>query len=257
MIQYPIINPVAIKLGFLSIRWYSLAYIFGFLLGFWLIKKKLETLLASKKDSAYDFITIVMVGVIIGGRLGYCIFYNPLHYLHHPFEMIQVWTGGMSYHGGAIGALISSLIFARVHRLNKWKILDLLAYGSTVGLGLGRIANFINAELYGRATTHPWAMVFPGSDGAPRHPSQLYEAFGEGFLLWALLFILQKKQPTSGIMFSSYLVGYGVIRFLIEFTREPDAHIGLFIALSRGQFLCMIMIAIGAMCFMLIQRERG
>ncbi len=248
MLPYPNIDPIAVRIGFLTIHWYSLAYIAGLFLGFFTIKGELSRLLGDKKEHVFDFLTDSMLGVIIGGRLGYCLFYNPSYYLFNPLECFFIWKGGMSFHGGAIGAAIAVLLFAKRHAISRWRVLDLLALSSTVGIALGRIANFINAELYGRITHVSWAFIFPGSDGMPRHPSQLYESLGEGVLLGLFLWWLNAKRLANGIIFSYFLIGYGVIRFMIEFTREPDAHIGLLLGISRGQLLCGIMILLGVLC---------
>ena len=245
MLDFPHINPVAIQIGSIAIRWYSLAYIGGFGLGYLWIRKDLTEELGDLKENALNMLSSVMIGIILGGRLGYCLFYSPSYYIQNPIEIAYVWQGGMSYHGGAIGALLGAFLFAKKNKLNIYKAFDWVAMASTIGIFFGRLANFVNAELYGRITQVPWAMVFPGSDGQPRHPSQLYEAFGEGLILGLILWLYKRKNPQPGRMMAVYLMGYGFIRFLIEYTREPNAHIGLWMGLSRGQLLCVLMMILG------------
>ena len=193
-----------------------------------------------------DLTTNIVIGLLIGGRLGYVIFYDPLFYIQHPSLILAIWTGGMSFHGGAIGACFGALKFAKKNQLNILKTMDLLAICSTPGILFGRIANFINGELYGRVTTAPWGMIFPGAGPLPRHPSQLYEAIFEGIALFLILILCIKFAYKQGRLFGIFLVGYSGFRFAIEFTREPDAHIGLLaLNLSMGQYLSIIMFIIG------------
>lgn len=205
------------------------------------------------KEHYEEFIFYIMLGVIIGGRLGYVLIYNFSYYLSKPWEIILpfaveggkfVFTGiaGMSFHGGALGVIVAALIFTRRYQYKFMQLADPAMPFVALGLGFGRIGNFLNAELYGRVTSLPWGMIFPGSDGQPRHPSQLYEALCEGFLMAAILFYLLKKAKKSGTVFWSFIGLYGIFRFFIEFFREPDAQLGLVLGfMSMGQILCSLM----------------
>lgn len=249
---FPDIDPVALELGPLVIRWYALAYVAGIVLGYiyvgWL-NKKFPYFSQKAKD---DLILYAVLGVILGGRTGYVLFYNLPYFLDHPAQIFQVWQGGMSFHGGLLGILVSFWLFARKYKLNWLKIMDYLAAATPIGLFLGRLANFVNGELYGRATDGPFGMVFPRSDGLPRHPSQLYEAALEGAVLFVILFFLATRTRAlryTGIIGGTYLAGYGLSRFLVEFVREPDAQLGfLQLGLTMGQWLSLPMIVVGLLC---------
>lgn len=247
-LPYPEIDPVLIRLGPLVIRWYSLAYLAGLLFGWWYIKR-----LARKPGAPMssqhvdDFLTWAVIGVVGGGRLGYVLFYNLPKYLADPLAVLRLWDGGMSFHGGLIGVILAVILFCRRNNLDLWKVSDAVATVAPLGLFLGRIANFINGELWGRATDVPWAMVFPGDPlGLPRHPSQLYEAFGEGLLLLVLLMSLYNftdlRRRWPGFIAGLFFIGYGLARLLVEFVREPDAHLGLMAGISRGQLLSIPML---------------
>lgn len=249
-ITFPQIDPVAIRLGPLAIHWYALAYLGGILLGWFYAEKiKARHFPQFPKDLIGDAIAWATIGIIAGGRLGYVVFYKPLFYLEHPLQIFMVWNGGMSFHGGFLGVLIAMILFARKRGINHWHLLDIGACVTPIGLFLGRIANFINGELYGRATMAPWAVVFPNSDGQPRHPSQLYEAMTEGVLMFIMLYFLQRhtnmmRKPAlaSGI----FLILYGCYRFLMEYFREPDNFLGLLnYGLSMGQLLSAPMVLCG------------
>ena len=243
MITYPTIDPVLVHIGPLAIRWYGLAYLGGILASYLYLKKCFVGELGATKDQALNFVTNCMFGLMIGGRVGYVLFYDFYYFLENPLRIFAVWTGGMSYHGGAIGAAVAVILFSRKNTISMWTLLDYLAIGSTFGLFFGRIANFINAELWGRVTDVAWGMVFPGAGLYPRHPSQLYEAFFEGVFLFLVLHTLKKnKDIKSGMLFCVYVFLYGLFRFFIEFFREPDAHLGAVLGwMSMGQVLCVVM----------------
>ncbi len=247
MSLFPNIDPVALQLGPFAIRWYSLAYIVGIGIGFYICKKPLITYHRMTLDDILTLMTYLMIGILVGGRLGYVILYDLPFYLNHPLKVLSVWEGGMAYHGAAIGSVLGIAGFAKKYKKDLLGLLDLLGLGASIGIGLGRIANFINGELYGRVTHMPWGMVFPSGGPLPRHPSQLYEAFFEGFLLFFILLGLSKwKKFKKGILFGIYLILYGSFRFFLEFFREPDPQIGyLFLQLSLGQYLCILMIFLG------------
>lgn len=249
-IQFPNIDPVAIRLGPLAIHWYALAYLGGILLG-WayaeILKKRHYP--HWPKDLIGDAIAWATIGIIAGGRLGYVLFYKPLFYLEHPLQIFMVWHGGMSFHGGFLGVLIALWIFGRKHGVNPWCLLDIGACITPIGLFLGRIANFINGELYGRATDVPWAIIFPNSDGQPRHPSQIYEALSEGLLLFIMMFFMQRStnmMRKPGMASGVFLILYGCYRFIMEYFREPDDFLGLLnLGLSMGQWLSAPMLVCG------------
>lgn len=247
-LQFPYINPVALAIGPLTIHWYALAYITGILGGFLLIKKQLLILCAKNTEKTIDFLLTISLSILLGGRIGYSIFYSPLYFINNPFDVIKLWEGGMSFHGGILGCLIGTWIFCKKNKYNLWKCLDLLALVAPIGIGLGRIGNFINAELYGRVTNLPWGIIFPTGGPLPRHPSQLYEAGLEGVLLGICMFILLKYKKHSlkpGMLACIFSSLYSLFRFFIEFFREPDFHIGLlYFKLSLGQYLCIIMLCL-------------
>jgi phosphatidylglycerol---prolipoprotein diacylglyceryl transferase len=251
MLPYPNIDPVFLKIGPLEFRWYGLMYVLGLTLGFWYLKNKLKTSLKLNNDLIWNLMSYITIGVILGGRLGYVLFYNLPYYWQHPLTIFAVWEGGMSFHGGGLGCVLAILIFSLVYKTNFYLVLDFLALGSTIGIGLGRLANFINGELYGRVTNLPWGMIFPNGGEHIRHPSQLYEAFFEGLVLFLILnFLLKKQILKPGQLFAWFLINYGIFRFFIEFLREPDSQIGLFFNfLSMGQLLSGLMIAGGGLFF--------
>lgn len=246
---FPDISPVLFQLGPIAIRWYGIAYIAGILLGFRLVGRDLVRLGLSR-DSIYSLMTWLIAGIFFGGRLGYVLFYDWVYYRQYPSQILAVWHGGMSYHGAAIGCVLALYLYGRRAQVSFLSLLDLLGFASTIGVCFGRIANFINAELYGRITTMPWGIVFPGGGALPRHPSQLYEGFGEGLLLFLILWWLRKRNIATsqpGIVFACYLLLYGTTRFIIEFFREPDAQLGYIGGLfTLGQLLCMAMVLLGA-----------
>ncbi len=246
--KYPDIDPIIFSVGPLHVRWYGMMYVVGFFMAYWIVRH-----LSSRdhydmsKDEIEDCLTYTILGVIVGGRLGYCLFYNLAYYLQHPIEVLYVWTGGMSFHGGLLGFATAGWIFAKRYNKSFWMLSDLGAIGSTAGLFSVRLGNFINGELFGRVTDVPWAMVFPGGGPLPRHPSQLYESFMEGPLLFTVLYLIARKDRTHGVIFGCFLIFYGAFRFFLEFFREPDAHLGFIVAhLSMGQLLCSAMIIAGS-----------
>ncbi len=247
-IPYPHISPVFFEIGPLQFRWYGLMYLIGLTTAYFLIRKK-----AAKKglgltpDLIYDMIVWAALGIFIGGRLGYTLLYNLSYYLEHPLKFVAVWEGGMSFHGGLIGTIVSLVWFSKKRGIPVYTVADLAAAVTPIGLGFGRMGNFINGELFGRATDVDWCMVFPNGGPACRHPSQLYEAGLEGLLLFTALWLIGRKDRPPGTIFWSFITGYGICRIIVELFREPDAHIGLFLGvLSMGQLLSLPMIVLGS-----------
>ena len=242
-------NPVLIDFGIIKIHWYSLAYVFGILIGWWygrlIITKKIH---GSDQENYLknfdDLISYIIIGVIVGGRLGYVIFYNLTFFLNQPIEIFKLWEGGMSFHGGLIGVILSTYIFSKVKKLNYKIYFDIICCAAPIGIFLGRIANFINSELYGTPTDKPWGIIFPEIDNLNRHPSQLYEAFLEGIVLFVLInFLFLKKNFNYGLISFLFLIFYGIFRIVSEFYREPDKHIGyIFDFISLGSLLSVGMI---------------
>jgi phosphatidylglycerol:prolipoprotein diacylglycerol transferase len=246
------LNPVLINIGFLEIRWYSLAYIFGILLGWWLGKKILFFRLNKEsKSSDYcnfdDLISHIIISIILGGRMGYVVFYNLSYYIQNPIDIFKIWEGGMSFHGALLGLIIATYTFAKNRNLNTLILLDIIACVAPIGIFFGRLANFINAELYGKVTNNNWGVIFPKVDSLLRHPSQLYEAFLEGVILFFILILLTlNKKVKTGIVSGSFLILYGFFRIVAENFREPDTHIGyIFNFLTMGSLLSVIMIFFG------------
>ncbi len=248
---FPDISPVAFEIGPLVVRWYALAYVAGILLAQryigWLDRRTGHAILTEKARE--DLVVYGVLGIILGGRIGYVIFYNLSEYLHNPEQVFYIWRGGMSFHGGLTGILIAFWLFARRFQLRWLQLMDLLAVATPIGLFFGRLANFVNGELYGRVTTVPWGIVFPHGGPLPRHPSQLYEAGLEGLLLGSLLWFIATRTKAldyRGITGGVFIFGYGMARFTVEFFREPDAQLGtLALGLSMGQWLCVPMLACG------------
>ncbi len=240
----PSINPVILSLGFIDVRWYSLAYIFAFILGSFIIKKfnRMSYKLISN-DKIDKFFIWAIIGVILGGRIGYVLFYQTNLFFNEPFYILEIWNGGMSFHGGLIGMILSIYFFSLRYKVPFFYLSDLVSLVAPIGLFLGRISNFINTELYGRVTDFPFAIIYPLIDKNPRHPSQLYEAVFEGIILFLILFLYFNKQPKKyllGRVSGLFLIFYSIFRFLIEYLREPDSHLGLvFYFFSMGQLLCV------------------
>lgn len=251
-IPFPQIDPVIFQVGFFALRWYSLAYILGIIGGWWLARR-----MSIKSNSVFtvlkidDFLVWATIGIVLGGRLGYVLFYNASYYKEFPAQILALWQGGMSFHGGLLGVIIATILFAKFKRISMFAIGDILVCVAPLGLFLGRLANFINGELFGRVThAVPWAMIFPMGGSEPRHPSQLYEAFFEGLVLFmilnALWWLKASYRKREGFLTGAFFILYGVFRFFIEFTREPDAHLGfIWQQLSMGQLLCIPMILLG------------
>jgi len=242
-------DPVALSFFSLEVRWYSLAYIFGIIFG-WIYCKKLIN--DKKLNYLFDnYVTYLIVGIILGGRLGYVIFYNLDFYIRNPLEIFMIWTGGMSFHGALIGIIISSYFFSKKNKQQIFFFLDLVAISSPIGIFFGRIANFVNGELIGKTTDANWGVIFPLIDNYPRHPSQLYEAFLEGILLFFLMNLIYfRKNYKIGDCSYSFLIFYGILRIISEFFREPDVQIGyLFSSISMGIALSAAMICAGTFLY--------
>jgi len=254
MLIHPQFDPIAISLGPLAIRWYGLMYLLAFVAFIWLGKRRAVTqpwhgLTPQHVD---DLLFFGVLGVVLGGRLGQVLFYEPGYYLQHPLEILAVWKGGMSFHGGFLGVLAAMGLYAKKHGLGFWQLTDFIAPLVPIGLGLGRVGNFINGELWGRPASADFslAMVFPYVDSLPRHASQLYQALGEGLLLFALLWWFSSKQRPRMQVSALFLIGYGVARWVGEYFREPDHGIfGMSYVISMGQWLSLPMIVIGVLLF--------
>jgi len=259
MLTFPQIDPVALKLGPLAIHWYGLTYLaaFGLFMVFALLRLRHQPFASisgpgawSRKD-VEDMLFLGVVGVVVGGRLGYCLFYKPGFYLANPLQIFAVWQGGMSFHGGMLGVIVSQWWFARSRGKPFLEVMDFIAPCVPLGLAAGRVGNFINGELWGRPAdpSLPWAMVFPQSGSlVPRHPSQVYQFLLEGLLLFVILWLYARKERKRGQVAAAFLVGYGAFRFAAEYFREPDAHLGvLALNMTMGQWLCVPMILFGVL----------
>lgn len=263
-LTFPEFDPVAIHLGPLAIRWYALAYIAG-LLGGWRLLRRLavEPPAVANPGDIDDFLSYATFGVILGGRLGYVLFYQPSRFAAHPLEILQVWTGGMSFHGGFLGVCAATILFARSRHIALWRLADIIAVVAPIGLGLGRLANFINGELWGRPAPPdlPWAMIFPHVDALPRHPSQLYQAAMEGVLLFILLYTACRTpalRARTGFLTGLFFAGYGVFRIIGEFFREPDAFLGPVLGqASMGQLLSAPMVLAGIVLMLRARPSRN
>ena len=247
---FPDIDPVAIAIGPLAIRWYALAFIVGLLAGWWYIGRLLhQPPHIMTRAQLSDFFSWAIVGVIAGGRLGYVSFYQAPYYFENPIEIFFVWQGGMSFHGGLLGVVVAIILFARRRNIPIFALADLVACAAPIGLLFGRAANFINGELYGRVVDVPWAVVFPGGGELPRHPSQLYEAALEGLVLFVVMFVLvqfTKARTRPGLLIGIFLIGYGSARIIVEFFREPDVQIGFLTSgTTLGQWLSVPLLVAG------------
>jgi len=243
-------DPVAFDFNYFQVRWYSIAYILGIVLGWLYCKKKLivDIKIANLFD---DLLAYIIIGIIIGGRLGYVLIYNFKYYLDNILEVFMIWNGGMSFHGGLIGVIIATFLFSKKHGVNSYIFLDLISLVAPIGIFFGRIANFINSELYGKETDILWSVKFLAVDNIPRHPTQIYEAFFEGIILFILLnFILRSSKTKPGVISSLFLIFYSIFRFLIEFLRVPDPQIGYIIFnLSMGQIVSFLFLIFGIYLF--------
>jgi phosphatidylglycerol---prolipoprotein diacylglyceryl transferase len=256
-IPYPNIDPVFLRIGPVQLRWYGLMYMLGFIIGFFVLRRfaKYKKLNIST-DDLYDLLFYLILGVMIGGRLGYVLFYDLSSYIRAPLSIFAIWQGGMSFHGGFVGCILAVYWITRKKGWNFWEIGDLVCVAAPIALGLGRIGNFINGELYGRASTLPWAMVFPEGGSTPRHPSQLYEALLEGVVLFFILRWFYRKNFYRGTVVWALFAFYGLFRFLVEFVREPDAQLGLDLGpFTRGQELTFPMLVIGAAMMIIYARR--
>ena len=251
---YPEISPVIFSLGFIEVRWYSMAYLVGILLGWWLAAIRVQKYnIGLSKENCEDLAFYVTIGIILGGRLGYVLFYGEGQYWHHPLEIFAVWHGGMSFHGGIMGVIIASYIFSRLIKYPYLRITDLIAPVVPIGIFFGRLANFINDELWGRITDVAWAVRFPRGGYLPRHPSQIYEALSEGILLFIVLNLMWRNKwcrEHNGVISGAFLLGYASCRLIVEQFREPDAQIGfLWLGLTMGQWLSVPIILLGIWLF--------
>ncbi len=256
-LPFPMIDPVIVRIGPVAIHWYGLAYVAGLLVGWWYVRRIaaaervwLPGRPAMTPADLDDFLIWQAVGVVVGGRLGYILFYDLAKYLADPAQMLAVWSGGMSFHGGVLGSIIAMTWFARRRGIVVFSLFDVIASAAPIGFFLGRLTNFINSELWGRVADLPWAFVFPNGGPEPRHPSQLYEAGLEGIVLFAVLAWLiwrRNRLATPGFVGGAFLFGYGSARILVEFFREPDAHIGYLAGgwLTMGMVLSLPMLAVG------------
>jgi len=266
MLTYPNIDPVAISigpifgLGPLNVHWYGLMYLAGFTIAYLLMMQRAKQPNSGwTKDQVSDLIFYSAMGVVLGGRVGYVLFYNFGKFLDNPLWLFSVWEGGMSFHGGLLGVIVAVIFFAKRYQKGFYQVMDFGAPMVPVGLFTGRLGNFIGGELWGRETDVPWAMVFPKGGDVARHPSQLYEMFLEGFVLFLILWIYSRKPRPTMAVSGLFLVGYGVFRFMVEFVREPDGHIGidLFGWMTRGQILCVPMVLFGAAIIYLAYRREA
>ncbi len=256
MIKYPHINPNIFSYKGIHLRWYGLAYALGFIIGYVYLSRRLKRF--NIKGLIDDVVLYAVFGVILGGRIGYVLIYNFSYYYHHPLQALYIWDGGMSFHGGLVGTIIAGVLLAKKYRLSFYDLADEAVVIVPIGLFFGRIANFINDELWGRVTDVPWAVAFPAGGYLPRHPSQLYEAFFEGLVLFFILWRLRDRLlPYKGMLFWLFVFLYGFFRFFIEFTRQPDPQIGFIFGLTMGQWLCLIMIVVSGFELFVIWSKYG
>lgn len=245
--QLPNIDPVFLKLGPLEFRWYGLMYIIGFTAAYFIIKSRgRKKGLPLTNELLSDIVFMIAMGIVLGGRVGYILFYNLSWYLANPLKVFAVWEGGMSFHGGMIGGVVAAVCILRKNALPLWLMADVIAPSIPIGLFLGRIGNFINGELYGRVTSSAWGVIFPSGGMLPRHPSQLYEAFLEGVVLFLITLAVGRTKAPEGTTFWTVIAGYGLFRFIVEFFREPDQQMGfLWMGATMGQLLSLPMLFLG------------
>ena len=248
MLPYPHIDPVIFGVGPFKVRWYGLMYVLGFTASYFLVQRQIRQFGLKKLGEHFENLNFVLIlGLILGGRLGYVLIYNLPYYIQHPAEIMATWQGGMSFHGALIGVIIGGALFCKKNGLNFWQTADIYVVTVPIGLGLGRLGNFINGELFGRVSTVPWAMVFPGGGPLPRHPSQLYEFFLEGIILLAILWKLKDKPHPTGFILAFFLIFYGIFRSFVELFRQPDPQIGFLLgSFTMGQILSFMMLFTGA-----------
>ncbi len=254
------LNPIIFDFGLLSLKWYSLAYLVGIIFGWWYGKKIISKIIKYldknlKLELFDDYITYVIISIILGGRLGYVLFYNLNYFIKNPIEIFYIWNGGMSFHGALVGIIISTIIFSRKFNFDKLILLDVVACVAPVGIFFGRLANFINGELFGKPTNLPWNVVFPNVDNQGRHPSQIYEALLEGVLLFIILnFIIKRIPYKRGECSSLFLIFYSIFRIISEFFREPDLQVGYILnVLSMGSILSLFMLTFGITMYLKIK----
>jgi phosphatidylglycerol:prolipoprotein diacylglycerol transferase len=260
MLNYPNISPTMVNLGPLQIRWYGVMYILGFMASYFLVRYQIKKKnLDIDKNIVNDLFLFLIIGLIVGARLGYVIVYNLPFYVSHPLKIFALWEGGMSFHGGLIGIILSGIIYLKKQGISFWQFADLVAITAPIGLGLGRLGNFINAELYGRVTDLPWGMIFPSGGDLPRHPSQLYEFLLEGVVLFAILWWIKDFPWKKGTQFCVFLFLYSAFRFIVEFFREPDPQLGfIFSFMTMGQILSVLMGLSSVVLFWVItKKEKG
>ncbi len=252
------INPILVEIGPFRLSWYGLMYVLGFVASYLLVRYQMK-----RKDFGVSKLDIenlyfyLILGLVIGARVGYVLFYDLRMYLADPLEIFAIWHGGMSFHGGLIGVLVVGVLFCWKNKKSFWKIADLIIVTVPIGLGLGRIGNFINGELYGRVTHVPWGMIFPKGGPLPRHPSQLYESALEGGVLFLILWYVKDKKLPDGALLAIFLILYGVFRFFVEFFREPDVQLGFILGpFTMGQVLCSVMIVLGIGLMIYLKRKR-
>ena len=251
-------DPVALEIFSLEVRWYSLAYIFGIILG-WILAKKLFIQDIEVKNKFDDYLTYLIIGIILGGRLGYIFIYNLSFYINNPLDIFKIWQGGMSFHGGLIGVIFASIFFAKKNNQNPFLYLDIVALVAPIGIFFGRVANFINSELYGTITNLPWAVTFIQIDNQSRHPSQIYEALLEGLILFLILLYFRNRGNLSkpGLISGLFLIFYSIFRFIVEFFRVPDDQLGyLIFNLTMGQLISFIFLIIGLIILFFKKNEQ-
>ncbi|HJN25155.1 MAG TPA: prolipoprotein diacylglyceryl transferase [Rhodospirillales bacterium] len=261
VLPYPSIDPIIFEVGPLAIRWYSLAYIGGLLFAWrFMLRLGAQTPDVASREDIDDFLIWATLGVVLGGRIGYVLFYNFDYYSSNPAAALQIWRGGMSFHGGVLGVIVSGLIFVKRRGISPLRFADIVACATPIGLLLGRLANFINGELFGRVSDVPWAMVFPNGGPEARHPSQLYEAMLEGAVLFILLAVLAHRpaiRSRPGMLTGIFLLGYAIARAIVELFRQPDVHLGVLSAgLTMGQWLSLPMI-LGGIFLIVRSRQEG
>lgn len=256
---FPAIDPVFLRVGPLQFRWYGLMYVIGFILGYFIIRTEARRKkLALDNEAVADLIFYLAVGVVLGGRIGYVLFYDLTSYISNPLKIFYVWEGGMSFHGGLLGVTVAAFVFSKVRKTSFIDIGDMAAVAAPVGLGLGRIGNFINGELFGRVTSVPWGMIFPAGGPVPRHPSQIYEALLEGLLLFLLVRFISRAIDARGVAMAAFLAGYALFRSFVELFRQPDSQLGLFWGhFSMGQLLSLpVFIASVSMIVWIYMKKR-